>query len=74
MRKLLTVWLAAAALGFSVASPGVFAQETPVAPATEATATAKMLCRKKMNCSFPKWLFCVVPVELVFIKLLVQDY
>jgi Amt family ammonium transporter len=39
MRKLLTVWLAAAALGFSVASPGVFAQETPVAPATEATET-----------------------------------
>lgn len=39
MKKLLTVWLAAAALGFSVASPGVFAQETPMAPATEATET-----------------------------------
>ncbi|WP_138516731.1 ammonium transporter [Limnobacter alexandrii] len=39
MKKLLTVWLAAAALSFSVASPGVFAQETPAAPATEATET-----------------------------------
>lgn len=39
MKKLLTVWLAAAALSFSVASPGVFAQETPVAPATEAVET-----------------------------------
>ncbi len=37
MRKLLTVWLAAAALGFSVASPGVYAQETPSAPVAEAT-------------------------------------
>ncbi|RZS40088.1 ammonium transporter [Limnobacter thiooxidans] len=39
MKKLLTVWLAAAALSFSVASPGVFAQETPAAPATEAVVT-----------------------------------
>ncbi|MCZ8016078.1 MAG: ammonium transporter [Limnobacter sp.] len=39
MKKLLTVWLAAAALSFSVASPGVFAQETPAAPATEAVET-----------------------------------
>jgi ammonium transporter, Amt family len=39
MKKLLTVWLAAAALSFSVASPGVFAQEIPAAPATEATET-----------------------------------
>ena len=39
MKKLLTVWLAAAALSFSVASPGVFAQETPAAPAAEATET-----------------------------------
>ena len=40
MKKLLTVWLAAAALSFSVASPGVFAQETPAAPAIEATEAA----------------------------------
>lgn len=39
MKKLLTIWLAAAALGFSVASPGVYAQETPAAPAMEATET-----------------------------------
>jgi ammonium transporter, Amt family len=39
MKKLLTVWLAAAALSFSVASPGVFAQETPAAPAAEAVVT-----------------------------------
>lgn len=39
MKKLLTIWLAAAALSFSVASPGVFAQETPAAPATEAVET-----------------------------------
>ena len=39
MKKLLTVWLAAAALSFSVASPGVFAQEAPAAPAIEATET-----------------------------------
>ncbi|HEX4842040.1 MAG TPA: ammonium transporter [Limnobacter sp.] len=38
MKKLLTIWLAAAALGFSVASPGVYAQETPAAPAVEAVA------------------------------------
>ncbi|HEX4916714.1 MAG TPA: ammonium transporter [Limnobacter sp.] len=38
MKKLLTIWLAAAALGFSAASPGVYAQETPAAPAVEAVA------------------------------------
>ena len=40
MKKLLTIWLAAAALGFSVASPGVFAQETQVSPVTEAAPAA----------------------------------